>query len=106
MWIGTHAEYTKLCNEGKQCDIDVYWKKSEGIENENLKYTVIKDVEQYKKYCAILEELILSENEARKDEIELITLLIENWDNKHNTFNDSDPIQLLEGLMEEHELKA
>ncbi len=23
-WIGTHAEYTKLCNEGKQYDIDVY----------------------------------------------------------------------------------
>ncbi len=23
-WIGTHAEYTKLCNEGKQYEIDVY----------------------------------------------------------------------------------
>lgn len=23
-WIGTHAEYTKLCNEGKQNEIDVY----------------------------------------------------------------------------------
>ena len=23
-WIGTHAEYTKLCNEGKQFEIDVY----------------------------------------------------------------------------------
>ncbi len=23
-WIGTHADYTKLCNEGKQYDIDVY----------------------------------------------------------------------------------
>ena len=23
-WIGTHAEYTKLCNEGKQHEIDVY----------------------------------------------------------------------------------
>lgn len=23
-WIGTHAEYTKLCNEGKQYDISVY----------------------------------------------------------------------------------
>jgi len=23
-WIGTHAEYTKLCNEGKQYVIDVY----------------------------------------------------------------------------------
>lgn len=23
-WIGTHAEYTKLCNEGKQYDISTY----------------------------------------------------------------------------------
>ena len=23
-WIGTHAEYTKLCNDGKQYDINVY----------------------------------------------------------------------------------
>lgn len=23
-WIGTHAQYTKLCNEGKQYEIDVY----------------------------------------------------------------------------------
>ncbi len=23
-WIGNHAEYTKLCNEGKQYEIDVY----------------------------------------------------------------------------------
>jgi mRNA interferase HigB len=23
-WIGTHAAYTKLCNEGKQFELDVY----------------------------------------------------------------------------------
>jgi mRNA interferase HigB len=23
-WIGTHAEYTKLCNDGKQYEIDIY----------------------------------------------------------------------------------
>lgn len=23
-WIGTHAEYTKLCNEGKQFEVDLY----------------------------------------------------------------------------------
>lgn len=71
-----------------------------------LKYTVIKDVKQYKQYCDILEKLILNENKATEDEIELITLLIADWDNKHNTFNDNDPIQLLKALLEEHELKA
>ncbi|MFW5663606.1 MAG: type II toxin-antitoxin system HigB family toxin [bacterium] len=23
-WMGTHAEYTKLCNEGKQYEINIY----------------------------------------------------------------------------------
>ena len=73
---------------------------------EKLKYTVIKDSEQYKKYCSILEELILRDNKATKDEIELLTLLIEKWDNDHNTFNDSNPVELLKALMEEHNLKA
>lgn len=73
---------------------------------ETLKYTVIKDVEQYKKYCNILEELILNDNKATIDEIELLTLLIEKWDNEHSTFNDSDPILLLKAIMEEHDLKA
>jgi len=71
-----------------------------------LKYTVIKDVEQYKKYCGILEELILNENKANKDEIELLTILIEKWDNEHSSFDDSDPIELLKALMEEHDLRA
>ncbi len=73
---------------------------------EILKYKVIKDVEQYKEYCDILEELILNDNKATTDEIELLTLLIEKWDNEHNTFNDSDPIELLKTMMEEHDLKS
>ena len=73
---------------------------------ETLKYTVIKDLKQYKKYCDILEELILNDIKSTKDEIELLTLLIEKWDNEHSTFNDSDPIELLKALMEEHDLKA
>ena len=73
---------------------------------EKLKYTIIKDVEQYKKYCNILEELVLNDNKSTKDEIELLTLLIEKWDNEHNSLNDSDPIELIKALMEEHDLKA
>lgn len=71
-----------------------------------LKYTVIKDLKQYKKYCDILEKLILRDDKEIKDEIELLTLLIEKWDNEHNTFNDSDPIGLLKALMENHDLQA
>jgi len=73
---------------------------------ETLKYTVIKNVEQYKKYCDILEGLIIRGNKASNDEIDLLTLLIEKWDIEHSTFNDSDPVELLKTLMEEHDLKA
>ncbi len=73
---------------------------------ETLKYTVIKDAKQYNKYCNVLEELILRDNKAMKEEVELLTLLIDKWDNEHNTCNDSDPIELLKALMEEHNLKA
>jgi HTH-type transcriptional regulator / antitoxin HigA len=73
---------------------------------EKLKYTVIKNVEQYKKYCDILEELIVMETKESKDEIELLSLLVEKWDKEHNTFNNSDPIELLKALMDEHNLKA
>lgn len=75
------------------------------IEMEILKYTVIKDQEQYDKYCDILENLISQDEKKVQDEIELLTLLIEKWDNEHNTFGDSDPIELLKSLMIEHNLK-
>lgn len=45
------------------------------MEKETLKYTVIKNKEQYNRYCNILEDLI--EENKHQDEIELLTLLIE-----------------------------
>jgi HTH-type transcriptional regulator / antitoxin HigA len=83
--------------------IECYYKR---FYMKTLKYIVIKNLEQYNKYCDILEKLILKDELETKDEIELLTLLIEKWDNEHNTFQDSDPIQLLKILMEEHGLKA
>ena len=73
---------------------------------ESLKYTVIKDQEQYEKYCDILESLLLQDEFEVRDEIDLLTLLIEKWDKEHNTFDDLDPVELLKRLMEEHHLKA
>jgi HTH-type transcriptional regulator/antitoxin HigA len=71
-----------------------------------LKYTVIKTEEQYTNYCDILENLLLKENKAFEDEIELLTLLIEKWDNEHSSFNDLNPVDLIKSLMKEHSLKA
>ena len=71
-----------------------------------LKYTVIKTDKQYFKYCNILEKLVFSNYESNEDEIGLLTLLIEKWDDEHNTFDDIDPVELLKHIMEEHNLKA
>ena len=72
-----------------------------------LKYKVIKTKNQYRVYCILLEDLIdkKSKSKEQKDEIELLTLLIENWDKENNTFNDLDPIELLSYLMSERGLK-
>ena len=73
-------------------------------EMESIKYTIIKDIEQYNKYCDVLEDLI--SKDENQDEIDLLTLLIEKWDNEHDTFIDSDPIELLKALMDDNNLKA
>ena len=73
-----------------------------------LKYKVITSKVQYKEYSNSLEELVFSGAKDRntKDEIALLTLLIEKWDAEHNTFDYLDPVQLLHSLMDEHGLKA
>ena len=73
-----------------------------------LKYTIIKSRKQYNEYCKTLEEL-LGNNENSKDardEIELLTLLIEKWDAAHSTLNEVNPVELLHSLMHDHNLKA
>ena len=71
-----------------------------------LKYTVIKDREQYDAYTNNLESLINQNNGNAEDEIELLTLLIEKYDDDQKAFIDSDPVELLKLLMNEHRLKA
>lgn len=71
-----------------------------------LKYKVIKTKTQYKQYCKELESLLEKvSSKGVQDEIDLLTVLIEKWDNEHNSFNEVDPIQLLNSLMEEHFMK-
>lgn len=72
----------------------------------DLKYKVIKTKKQYKEYTNILEELVFTKAKTKvtKEEIELLTLLIEFWDNKHNPLDDFDPVQLLKYLMNENKI--
>lgn len=73
-----------------------------------LKYKVITSKNQYKEYSNALEDLVFSGAKDRntRDEIALLTLLIEKWDAEHNTFDELDPVQLLHSLMDEHNMKA
>ena len=75
---------------------------------EPLKYTIIKTLDQYYNYCNQVEELTSGETMTKniEDEIDLLVLLIEKWDEEHNTLTEVDPIQSIRYLMTEHKLKA
>jgi len=71
-----------------------------------LKYKVIKSERQYDRYCNILEKMLFKNRKKDKDEVELLTVLIEKWDFDSYHTPEVDPIQLLKSLMKDHSLKA
>jgi len=75
---------------------------------ETLKYRVISSKTQYKEYCNTLEELVFSgvKDKNTKDEIALLTLLVEKWDAEHLSSTELDPVQLLHSFIKDHDLKA
>jgi HTH-type transcriptional regulator/antitoxin HigA len=72
-----------------------------------LKYKVIRSNRQYQNYCKQLETLVFADSKTRetKDEIDLLTLLIEKWDEEQNPIDEVDPIHLLHSLMDDHKIK-
>jgi HTH-type transcriptional regulator/antitoxin HigA len=75
------------------------------METTAIKYSIIKNKSQYDQYCDQLENLLPGNDEALQDEIDLLTLLIEKYDEEHNTFKETDPITLLRSFMQDHHLK-
>ena len=75
---------------------------------EILKYKIITSEKQYDKYCKALEDMVFSsqKKKAMKDEIALLTLLIEKYDEEHYDFELANPIVLLKSLMKDHKMKA
>lgn len=75
---------------------------------EKLIYKIIKSERQYYNYCNILEHLVVlkKKTKAEQEVIELLTLLIEKWDEEHSTLKESDPIELLRFLMKENNLRS
>lgn len=74
----------------------------------HLPYIIIKSDTQYKRYCSILETLVEINKKTKtvQDEIDLLNLLIDTYDKKHNSFGDADPIELLKYLMSDHQMKS
>lgn len=71
-------------------------------------YKVIKSIDQYHKYCDELERLTSLNSLSKEDEenIDLLELLIEKWDEDHYNSQAIHPIALLKQLMEMHNLNA
>jgi HTH-type transcriptional regulator/antitoxin HigA len=72
----------------------------------NLKYTLIKNQEQYDKYCNRLEAIVEKDAEKHIDEIELLSLLISDYNDRiMNQFHyNMNPVELLEDLILDNKL--
>jgi HTH-type transcriptional regulator/antitoxin HigA len=67
-----------------------------------LKYKVISSYKQHKRYSKIREELALGKKTGDvKDEIALLTVLIEKYDSE-NSCGERHPVKVLSVLMEQH----
>ena len=75
---------------------------------ETLKYKIIAAEKQYFKYCDILWDIVNKKGKTKndRDEISLLTLLIETYDRQKNPLPELDPVQFLKLLMKDHKLKA
>ncbi len=71
-----------------------------------LKYKIIKSRRQYNLYCKALNDLLIKNKKSDEDEIELLTLLIEKYDDEQYQVPEFDPIEILKSLMSEHNLRA
>jgi len=73
-----------------------------------LFYKIIHIKKQYNQYCNRLEELTSKKKPSRadQDEIDLLELLINKYDEENDPLADADPVTLLKSLMKEHQLKA
>ena len=72
-----------------------------------MNYTIIKSKKQYQEYCAKVMDLASKKTtKAIEDEMELIELLIDNWEKDIYASKKKDPIELIKSLMENHNMKA
>lgn len=75
---------------------------------QSLKYTIIRNKTQYRQYCDQLELLLIEKRKTKSviEEIDLLTLLIEKYDDLHHPFHQLSPSEILKALLKEHAMKA
>lgn len=71
----------------------------------NMKYKVIKTKKEYVKMLARIDDLFDSTNGDAGDELELLTLLVEDYEKKHYPIEPPDPIEAIKFIMEQMNLK-
>ena len=73
-----------------------------------MKYKRIHSIKQYNEYCNIFEKLMLKNASKYAEELDLLELLIEDFDNKTigtiGNKEDMDPVEILQYLMDENDL--
>lgn len=71
-----------------------------------LKYKIITNQNQYEKYCEIHESLSNSRKKSEKEEMELIELLIHDYNERQTEgyLKDQTPVEILKELMEENQI--
>jgi len=70
-----------------------------------MKYKIISDDEQYNEYCEIHERLSLKNHKKYKDEIDLIELLIDDYENRTvEPIIEMSPVEMLSYIIEEEEI--
>lgn len=71
-----------------------------------MKYKKIKTIKQYNNYCDRLEKLLLSESAKCIDEIELLEILIDDYDQRslEQSIAELDPVELLKSQLQDFNL--
>lgn len=73
-----------------------------------MKYKRIYNIDQYNDYCNTYEQLLMKDSKKFSEEIDLLELLIEDFDNKTiesiGISEDMNPVEILQYLLEENNL--
>lgn len=73
-----------------------------------MEFTRIKGLKQYNEYCELYEDLVYRSKQSDQDKIDLLELLIEDFDNRTieeiGNSKDMEPVELLKYLLQENNL--